>query len=277
MPFPGAPAVLRGVLQLVTLSGFRTYLAPVSWPTPAVDVSCWVGGVLVHHLVFYLVPAQLPLPLLTLSGFCNLSGSSLLVYSCGGALLLGWRCLCCVAWFSTMCSALPPGPAACAAYPAAGSLGDFQVTGCLSFCFPGDVGWASALPFFFCASPAPAGLQGFDGFCTLCQGAPVGDGVYSLDDCVVTLLAFPYLRVGELLACGVYGISWLRSLRSRLPFVVRPPFHVSVCPSPALGLGWFGHRSVTPPAAPGFWALLESWLRHSDALASGRTLSLFSR
>ena len=78
-----------------------------------------------------------------------------------------------------------------------------------------------------------------------------------MDDSVVTLLAFPYLRVGELLDCGVSGVSWLRSLRSRLPFVVRPPFHVSVCPSPALGLGWFGHRSVTPPAAPGFWALLE--------------------
>ena len=136
------------VLQLVTLLGFHTYLAPVSWPTPAVDVYGWVGGVLVHHLVFYLVPAQLPFPLLTLNRFCNLSGSSLLVYSCGGALLLGWRCLWCVAWFSTMCRALPPGPAACAAYPAAGSLGDFQVTGCLSFCFPGDVGWASALPFF---------------------------------------------------------------------------------------------------------------------------------
>ena len=73
-----------------------------------------------------------------------------------------------------MCCALPPGLAACAAYPAAGSLGDFQVAGCLSFCFPSDVGWASALPFFFCASPAPAGLQGFAGFCTLCQGAPVG-------------------------------------------------------------------------------------------------------
>ena len=73
-----------------------------------------------------------------------------------------------------MCRALPPGPAACVAYPAAGSLGDFQVTGCLSFCFPGDVGWTSALPFFFCASPAPAGLQGLAGFCTLCQGAPVG-------------------------------------------------------------------------------------------------------
>ena len=83
----------RRVLQLVTLSGFRTCLAPVSWPTLAVDVYCWVGGVLVHHLVFYLVPAQIPLPLLTLSGFCNLSGSCLLVYSCGGALLLSWRCL----------------------------------------------------------------------------------------------------------------------------------------------------------------------------------------
>ena len=125
-----------------------------------------------HHLVFYLVPAQVPLPLLALSGCCNLSGSSLLVYFCGGALLVDWRCLCCVTWFSTMCRALPPGPAACAAYPAAGSLGNFQVTGCLSFCFPGDVGWASALPFFFCAS-APTGLQGLAGFCTLCQGAPV--------------------------------------------------------------------------------------------------------
>ena len=29
----------------------------------------------------------------------------------------------------------------------------FQVTGGLYFCFPGDVSWASALPFFFWASP----------------------------------------------------------------------------------------------------------------------------
>ena len=129
---------------------------------------------LVTPLDFYLVPAQLPLLLLILSGCGNLSGSSLLVYSYSGALVLGWGCLCCVTWFSTMCRALPPGPAACAAFPAAGSLGNFQVTGCLYFCFPGDVGWASALPFFFCASPAPTGLQGLAGFCTLCQGAPVG-------------------------------------------------------------------------------------------------------
>ena len=75
-------------------------------------------------------------------------------------------------------------------------------------------------------------------------------------DGVGTLLAFPYLRVGELLDCGVSGVSWLRR-QFRLPFVVRPPFHVSVCPSPSLGLGWLGHRSVTPPTTPGFWTLLE--------------------
>ena len=142
----------RRVLQLVTLLGFRTYLAPVCWSTPAVEPCGWVGGVLIHHLFFYLVPAQLPYPLLTLRGFCNISGSGLLVYSCGGALLLGWGCLCCDTWFSTMCRALPPGPAACAAYPAAGSLGDFQVTRCLSFYFPGDIGWAQPFPSYLCFS-----------------------------------------------------------------------------------------------------------------------------
>ena len=55
--------------------------------------------------------------------------------------------------------------------------------------------------------------------------------------------------------------------------MVSPPFHVSVCPSPALGLGWFGHRSVAPPAAPVCWALLGSQLHRSVALASGCTLS----
>ena len=55
------------------LAGSATFLAPVRWSTPAVEPCCWVGGVLLHHLVFYLVPAQLPLQLLTLSaGVCNL-------------------------------------------------------------------------------------------------------------------------------------------------------------------------------------------------------------
>ena len=55
--------------------------------------------------------------------------------------------------------------------------------------------------------------------------------------------------------------------------MVSPPFHVSVCPSPALAVGWFGHRSVAPPAAPVCWALVWSLLRRSVALAYCRTLS----
>ena len=83
-----------------------------------------------------------------------------------------------------------------------------------------------------------------------------------------SLLGFPCLRVGALLACGVYSASSLRSLQSQLPFVVGPPSQVSVCPSPALVVGWFGHRSVAPPAVPVCWALVRSLLRRSVALGS---------
>ena len=83
-----------------------------------------------------------------------------------------------------------------------------------------------------------------------------------------SLLAFPCLKVGALLAYGVYGASSLRSLQPRLPFVVSPPSQVSVCPSPALAVGWFGHMSVAPPAAPVCWALVGSLLRRSVALGS---------
>ena len=122
---------------VAALLGFCTWLTQVGWPTPAVDVFRGVGGVLVPHLVFYLVQALLPLSgfcpllllLLTLRRCGNLSGSSLLVYSCGGALLLGWRGICGVTWVSTMYRALPQGPAACAAFPAAGSLGVFRSQG----------------------------------------------------------------------------------------------------------------------------------------------------
>ena len=69
------------------LAGSAPFLAPVHWSTPAVEPCYWVGGVWLHHLVFYLVPVQLPLLLLTLSGCGNLSGSSLLVYSCGWCLV----------------------------------------------------------------------------------------------------------------------------------------------------------------------------------------------
>ena len=55
------------------------------------------------------------------------------------------------------------GSAACAAFPAAGYLGVFRSPG-VSFRIPGDVGWASALPFFFCASPALLACRGLLGF-----------------------------------------------------------------------------------------------------------------
>ena len=54
--------------------------------------------------------------------------------------------------------------------------------------------------------------------------------------------------------------------------MVGPPFHLSVCTSPALAVGWFGHRSVAPPA-PLCWALVGSLLRRYVALAYGCTLS----
>ena len=83
------------------------------------------------------------------SGFCalarsvNMSDSSLLVYSwgCVGgffAALLGF--LPCAVLFLRACSVR--------CFPCCRFPWGFQVTGCLSFCFLGDVGWASALPFF---------------------------------------------------------------------------------------------------------------------------------
>ena len=105
--------------------------------------------------------------------------------------MLGWRCLWCAAWFSTLCRVLPLGPAVCAGCPWGFSA--FSVTGCLTYCCSGGVGLAATLPLFICASPAPAGLQGFAGFCTV-SGSSHWGCVCSLGDSVISLLAFPYLR-----------------------------------------------------------------------------------
>ena len=104
--------------------------------------------------------------------------------------------------------------------------------------------------------PAPTGLQGLAGFCNLCQGAPVG--VVSALWLTVSSPCWLSLTLGWAsfwtavspvsVGCEVCGLdcpSWFVHL------------FMSVCPSPSLGLGWLGHRSVTPPAAPGFWTLLE--------------------
>ena len=74
----GACGFQRRVLPLVTLKGSATFRDPVSWPTPAVETCCWVGGVFGAPLGFLpcavlflqgLRFAQLPLPQLTLRGF----------------------------------------------------------------------------------------------------------------------------------------------------------------------------------------------------------------
>ena len=66
-------------------------------------------------------------------------------------------------WSHFSCHSLPSG-----------GFSAFSVTGCLAYCHSGGVGWAATLPSFFLASPAPAVLRRFAGFCTLCPGAPVG-------------------------------------------------------------------------------------------------------
>ena len=146
----------------------------------------------------------------TLRGFRNLSGSSCLSCSCGGALLLGLRGLWCAAWFSTLCRALPPGPAVCAAYPAAGcpwGFSAFSVTGCLTYCCAGGVGWAATLPLYYLCFSCAGWLAGVRWVLHPVSWRSLWGCVCSLGDSVITLLAFPYLRVGALLACGVYGVS----------------------------------------------------------------------
>ena len=88
-------------------------------------------------------------------------------------------------------------------------------------------------------------LAGVGGLCTLCQGAPVAV-VSAWFEGEVTLLPFPYLRVGVLLVCGVTGVCGLRR-RSRLPFVVRH------------GLG-FVDRVLWPLDGPGTCCFHEPYL-----------------
>ena len=83
------------------------------------------------------------------------------------------------------------------------------------------------------------------GLCTLCQGAPVAV-VSAWFESEVTLLPFPYLWVGVLLACGVSGVCGLQR-RSRLPFLVRH------------GLG-FVDRVLWPLDGPGTCCFLEPYL-----------------
>ena len=101
----------------------------------------------VTPLCFFLVHAQLPLPLLPLRGSAPFTGElACLTPVCWSPPGVGWEGTCCVL-FLWACSVR--------CFPCCWFPWGFQVTGGLYFCFSGDVGWASALPFFFWASPVP--------------------------------------------------------------------------------------------------------------------------
>ena len=156
-------------MQLAALLRFHYWLTPVGCPTPAVMVSHGVGVVLVqmsgYPLSFFFVTAQLSLPLLPLRGSAPLQGVlACLAPACWSTPGVGLEGSCCVLFLRACSVRCFP----CCRFPYG-----FRVTGGLYFCFPGDVGWASALPFLFWASPTPLACWGSWGFCTLCQGAPV--------------------------------------------------------------------------------------------------------
>ena len=107
------------------------------------------------------------------SGFCALDGcismsdSSLLVYSwgwVGGIFAAPLGFLPCAVLFLMACSVR--------CFPCCRFPWGFQVTWCLS-CFPGDVGWASVLPFFFYASPAPLACRGIRGYAPCVRVLPL--------------------------------------------------------------------------------------------------------
>ena len=138
-------------MQLAALLEFHTWLTQVGCPTPAVTVSRGVGVVLVrmscYPLVFLLVLAQLPLPLLPLRGSAPFTGElACLTPVCRsppGVWLVG---TCCVLFLRACGVRYFP----CCWFPAG-----FQVNEGLYFCFPGVVGWASAFSLLFLGSPAP--------------------------------------------------------------------------------------------------------------------------
>ena len=213
--------------------------------------------------------------------------------------LLGLWCFWCGTWFSTLCGAFLPGPAVlgsfpCRRWPACGFC--HRMPG-LPLCRWLRLGCNPPLVFSLLLLHRLA-CGGSLGFFTLCLGALMVAATAlwvtvwgclmaphssracfllchlllqfspSVGAVLCSLLGFPCLRVGALLACGVYSASSLWGLLSRLPLVVGPPSPVSVGPSPALAVGWFGHTSVTPLAATVCWALVGSLLHCSVALGS---------
>ena len=88
-----------------------------------------------------------------------------------------------------------------------GGFSAFSVTGCLPYWCSGGVGWAAALPLYYLCFSCAGWLAGICWILHPVSGSSLWGCVCSLGDSVIALLAFPYLRVGALLACSVCGVS----------------------------------------------------------------------
>ena len=125
---------------------------------------CLGTDVLLPHLGFYLVPAQLPLPLLPLRGSAPLQGASACLtpvcWSTPGVVLEG-SLLRHLVFSHVQCSS--SGPAAYAAFHAAGSLG-FSGHRVSVLLLPWRRGLGFSPSLLFWASPAPLACWGSWGF-----------------------------------------------------------------------------------------------------------------
>ena len=133
----------------------------------------------------------------------------------------------------------------------------FPVTRCLSFCFPGDVGWASALPFFFCVRVLQLRwcLLGLTVRSPCCLSLTVGWV------CLWPTVSQAFVGCEGSLGCP----SWFIIL-----FLCRLSFTFS-----GVGVAW----SQVCGSSCDSWVLdsSDARLRCPDALASGRTLSFCRR
>ena len=171
---------------------------------------------------------------------------------------MGLRCFGCDAWFSTSCRIFLLGPAVLSSFPCCRLLacGFYHRLPGLLLSRWLRLGCNPPLVFSVLLLRRLACWGSLD-FFTLCQGAPMRAVTAlwvtvwgclmapipiefcfllchlllrfspSVGAVLCSLLGFPCLRVGALLACGVFGASLLWGLLSRLPLVVGPPSQVS--------------------------------------------------
>ena len=189
------------------------------------------------------------LPQLTLGGFCPFSDTVCLTYRCAGGvswsatLPFCYRCFSCTGWLASVRWVLHP-------------VSESSLRRCdCSLIDSIVVLFGLYLPpgFLFVVLSSPPAVLDFCGGCAV--------------PCLLSLaLGWMYFWPAVF-----SGASSLRSLQSRLPFMVCPPclFLSFTCSCGGLG----GHRSVSPPAVPVCGALVGSLLRRSVALAYCCTLS----